>query len=198
MQQGPSVNYVIAHKLLPKLMTQPPQGMDPRLAPTRERADEILAGMFRAAQAMVGPAPLPIPPTVARVTVGGEPSLAFCFFAMQPIDAHFTLAAPVAGGWRYLTLEKPMMGDGAMLAEWSDDRHMNLGSVEPPLDLDAFLEHCGRVLETDVQLVEGPQSVVLSGTMGASAADQRRATILTFGFLFLCIALGGAVAFLTR
>lgn len=198
MQQAPSVNWVIAHKLLPKLMTQPPQGMDPRLAPTRERADEIVAGMWRAAQAMVGPAPIPVPPTVARVTVDGRDAMAFCFLAMQPIDAHFTLAAPTGHGWRYLTVEKPMMGEGAVLGEWSDDRHTNHGPLPPPVDLDAFLASCARILGAEVTLVEGPRSVVLSGTVTPPSRDRALGNALAWGGLALAILLGGAVALLTR
>lgn len=154
----PTAAWVFVFKLLGPLWLGPPQGMDPRTKATLGEADEVLAGLWRAAQAMTQGDPSAAQPRAARIRVDGRYALAIVMPRPQSSpEPWFALSAEVGGRWRCLTFERPPEGvDGAVLAEVTRDRHVNYGVRPGPPTLPGFLAACAEVLSVPIEHVEGP------------------------------------------
>lgn len=157
MDRQRMTHWTFAQKVAPKLLTQPPAGMDPRLAETREEADAVLARMWRATHTMLQEPASP-PPQAARIRVGGQDGLVV---VMPPPErspeAFFVASVPVGGQWRCYAWERSSISPGAHpFAALRVDGRDNLGARLGEPKLDTFCAHLSEIIGQDVEIVDRP------------------------------------------
>ena len=167
--------------LLAKLLSEPPKGMDPRLAASLPEADRALGSMWHMAGKMTGEAAAPPLPRAARLRVGDTAGLAV---VMPPThrapEAFFVASLLLDGTWRCYAWERAMFGD-PVLAQLSDGQRWNMGGRAGPATLEVFCRHLSDAIGQEVTITEAP-----------AGGSPWLATLLAVGLLLLCI--GGGVA----
>lgn len=169
-------HYAFAYKLLPRILTQPPQGMDPRLSPSLDDADRMLLGLWRGAAMMVGEEAPVFRPQAARLDVGGRTGLLVYMPATSRApEATHAAAVPVGDGWRYLTFERPMVEElGPVLGEVEPgDSHVNLGGEPGPATADAFCGRMSALLGVPVVISEPPRTIVYNASFAGPQPSWR-------------------------